>query len=53
MWDITDHFAGQAYVARAARLAGLKAAALDYEYLRSSAMDINSNAGFALLTCCQ
>ena len=49
MWDIADHFAGEAYVARAARQLGLSAVALDLSYLASSAMDINSNAGYASL----
>ena len=45
-----DYFAGEAYVARAARHVHMNAAAMDLDYDASrNSMDINSDAGFAFL----
>ena len=49
-YHVVDFFAGEAYVAKAARHIHMDSAALDLDYdpTRNS-MDINSDAGFALL----
>ena len=49
-YDVVEYFAGTARVAKSARKAGLKAAALDVLY-HPKAFDITSPPGFATLAC--
>lgn len=50
-YDIIDFFAGEARLAKAARVAGMEAAAFDIAYhAKSKVFDINSPSGFVFLS---
>ena len=50
-YDVLDFFAGAGRCAKAARVAGMEAAAFDISYhAKSKVFDINSPAGFVFLS---
>ncbi|CAE7942044.1 unnamed protein product, partial [Symbiodinium necroappetens] len=51
-FQVLDFFAGKGRIARGARYVGMPAAAVDVEYADNArVMDINSDPGYALLSC--